>query len=203
MSLSFEEFALELPKWHERYRLDKYYSGALKLESSIKDKTRLVGHLDVEDLVDIARWGGNQRGIAQRMKAQNSELHVRDVTAEAIQNLHNPETALRTLLDGISQWGLTYASKTLRFIRPEDFGALDTVIRRCVGKNLLGRINDGHLNSMINGYGCFLELCKGIQNRVLLGNPYRPGGTWYIADIEVCIFQFGRAGGTIHEIGDR
>lgn len=115
-------------------------------------------------------------------------------TKNAISHLNNPVAALDELLSGIKQRGLSYASKTLRFIDPAKYPALDDKIRKNA-QSLLPKIYDGHLNSMLNGYQNFPVICQQIQNYVTAPTPR--SNKWFIADIEMGLFQFVWNGGTL------
>lgn len=184
-----QEFVLALSDWYNLYTQGKYYQGAMELEEILGKKAASNGWFEREDLYKIACWGGNQHGVGSGMRKCNSDSKVRNATSDAIRNLSDPECAFRALRTGIKSWGLSYASKTLRFICPQRYGALDSLIRHSL-IGVLPRINNGHLNSEIRGYVRFLEFCEELKSHKLPKNPNRPNGEWYIADIEVALFQF-------------
>ncbi len=168
----------------------------MHLERRLGSKARDRGRLELDDLVEIANWGGKQHGIHRRVQRENTCAEVRTRTAEAIERLDDPAAALESLLK-IKQWGLTYASKTLRFICPSDYGALDSKIREAIDRTLLPRIYDGHTSSMVNGCVRFLALCNQMRARLKERGP-REGGVWFVADVEMALFQFASEGGMLH-----
>lgn len=186
-------FAQELLNWYQKYewRGDTFENGfpwIRSLERSLSQKARKCGYLDMEDLIAIAEWGGNQRGLIQRLRRNNQPAGIHCATRRAISNISDPEEALRELLS-IKQWGLTYASKTLRFVCPEHYPALDRRLRKGLGCSL-PPIWDGHINSMVEGYVSFLKTCRGIQAATKTENPLRTDKSWFIADIEMALFAY-------------
>ncbi len=160
-------------------------------------KAKNVKHLEVKDLQSIAEWGGPERGRPERIEAENNPNSVRTATKKAIEQVHSPEKSLRELL-GLKQWGLTYASKTLRFIEPLEHGALDSWIRLSLTP-ILWDIKDGKNNSMIRGYSKFLAVCKEIQHTANKETNPRGIGPWWIADIGDALFEFARANNSLTE----
>lgn len=194
-ALTLVEFSSQALKWYEQYTQSSYFVTYVKLEQRLSQKAMDKGYLEVVDLADIADWGGNQRGIKQRVQRGNSGDQVKQATTEAIRKLDSPSNALRAVLS-INQWGLTYASKTLRFVCPRDYPALDQKLRKAINKTLLPTIYDGNINSMVRGYLRFLELCRKIKHQVSVPGP-RSAGEWFIADIEMAVFQFVWDGGRL------
>ena len=195
MSTAFTEFAKELHSWYWKYPQSDYFKGSLHIEGRLGSKARDRGHLELDDLVEIANWGGRQHGIHKRVQRENTCAEVRTRTAKAVDRLDDPAAALESLLE-IREWGLTYASKTLRFMCPSNYGALDSVIREAIDPKLLPRIYDGHTSSMVNGYERFLALCIQLRTQIKERGP-REGGVWFVADIEMALFQFVSEGGML------
>ena len=188
MQKSLAEFALVVPKWYKAMILNEYGKDYVKLTKRLSSKAMRKGHLDIEDLIDIADWGGNQYGIKQRLQRHNTPQEVRQATAKAIQHLHEPDSAIRAIME-LNHWGLTYGSKTLTFMSPTNHAMLDRVVRNTLQN--LSPIYDGNQNSMANGYVAFLKICSSLQPR--------DGSTpWNLADIGQAVFQFGRCRGVIH-----
>jgi hypothetical protein len=98
--------------------------------------------------------------------------------------------------------GLSYASKLLRFLRPETYGALDSQIRRAFAADpelahLTAGIYDGQTRSMIDGYVRFTEYLNETRSRLAQGGIRRPDcalpaspetAGWRAADIEMALF---------------
>ena len=188
LSLTIEQFADELPDYYQRYTQSQYYKPYINLESKLSQKAINMGYLELADLADIAEWGGNQHAIKKRLQTHNSAEEVIFSTKKAIQQMENPAIALRELLVGINHWGLSYASKTLRFINPQSYPALDQKLRNNIDRSLLPRIYDGHIDSMVRGYLIFLGICQEIRSHVTASAPR--SNRWFIADIEMGLFQF-------------
>jgi thermostable 8-oxoguanine DNA glycosylase len=188
IALTIEQFADELPDYYQRYTQSQYYETYINLETRLSQKAKNIGYLELVDLVDIAEWGGNQHAIKKRLQAHNSPEEVKFSIKKAIQQVENPAIALRELLVGINHWGLSYASKTLRFINPQSYAALDQKLRNNIDRSLLPRIYDGHIDSMVKGYLSFLDICQEIRSHATAPAPR--SNRWFIADIEMGLFQF-------------
>lgn len=205
--MNIASFATDLPHWYRKHCWEgRYHSKRgyppdchanafpwmTVLENRLSLKASKGQGLDVDDLVEIAEWGGGQHGLAAQLRRHNTEEGIREATAHASAHLDNPAEALRDLREGISHWGLTYASKTLMFMRPEHHAALDARLRRGLG-SLLPRIYEGpapyQINSQIEGYLAFLKICRDLQHRVQSPGP-RNNGEWFLVDVETALFAF-------------
>ncbi len=182
------EFAKHVPEWYEKYTQSEYFQQYTKLERELSQKAISTGYLEKVDLAHIADWGGNQRGVKQRMLRTNTEKWVREASSQAISMLGSPADALKAILS-IKQWGLSYGSKTLRCICPQNYVALDQKLRKAISKDVLPAIYDGNVGSMVQGYLKFLNICRNIGQQVHTPGP-RPGKVWFLADIEMALFQF-------------
>ena len=49
----------------------------------------------------------------------------------------------------------------------------------------------------MNGYVRFLALCNQMRTQVKERGP-REGGVWFVADVEMALFQFASEGGMLH-----
>jgi len=178
------EFAYHLSEWYEKYTKSKsfHFPTWVTLEKRLTRKATKVGYLNLSDLVEIAKWGGNQYNRAGRVGRENTEEEVIAKTKDAIRNLNDPRIALKALLD-INQWGLTYASKTLRAILPQNYVALDNLLLQNVSQRYLSRKNVYEL------YIQFLQLCGQIRDSVSVDGP-REDMSWFLADVEMALFQF-------------
>ncbi|MDP2729958.1 MAG: hypothetical protein Q8O55_05700 [Dehalococcoidales bacterium] len=186
--LTINGFAKELPGWYRKYAGSRYFLGYEELESNLSQKAISQGCLEMDDLAKIAEWGGNQHGVKQRMMAANTEAIIREATQQAILNLADPVKALESLYP-IREWGLTYSSKTLRFIRPQDYPALDSVLKGAVTKS----------------YTELISKCRRLQELTSVRGP-RADSSWWIADVEMALFWFcfpynrGGGGGRLIEL---
>lgn len=180
MILTPDQFAQQLPYWHHIWTT--HNSLYFPVEQLLSEKARIVGYLDIADLVAITHVLGNPYNIRGRVQQANSESEVRDKTRQAILNLADPAAALTHIL-GIRQWGRAYASKTLSCICPRDYAALDSKVLQGVDSIYISARNE------VERYVEFLEFCKAIRQMVTVSGP-RDKGEWYIADVEVAFFQF-------------
>ena len=183
------EFAYRLPKYYEEYTKSKYFPAWVTLEKRLTKKAAEAGYISLSDLVEIARWGGNQYNRAGKVWRENTEEEVIAKTRHAVRNLDNPRIALEALLK-IKQWGLTYASKTLRAISPQNYAALDSLLGKHIDECYLSETNVYEL------YVQFLRLCDQIRDDVSAGGP-RKDMSWFLADVEMALFQFVWDGGEI------
>jgi len=195
MTVSSDDFARVLPTWYERYKLSHYFDGYRDLLVSLPLKAARCGCLDIEDLCLIADWGGNQHGVKQQLVRNNSPSYAQAKTGEAFRFIQNPARALEAVL-GLKNWGLTYGSKTLMFMKPSEYGALDGARMRPALNQVLPPIRDGDRNSMVRGYVEFLNFCRRLRSTIEELSP-RQLDKWLLADIQSAVFQFTFEGGVI------
>lgn len=188
MTMTIAQFAGALPLWYAKYG---HWNPNLRkltahLECSISSKAVNVGYLDMSDLLAIADWGGNQYNIKAKIQAQNTNASIQSMTRQAIQDLNtsNWRSALQSL-KRVHWWGLTYSTKTLRFIRPQDHPAFDSLLRSGI-KALSLKGTDA-------SYGRFIDLCTHIRRQAPSPGP-RSDGSWWLADVEMALFAFVRNG---------
>ncbi len=145
-----------------------------------------LGYLDISDLVDIADWGGNQHNIKFKIQAQNTNEHVQNMTKQALHYLNKGKWAdALQELKKIHSWGFAYSTKTLRLICPQDYPALDSIVRSHIKVLNLKRNNAS--------YTQFLELCDQIRKGSSTPGP-RSSGLWWLADVDMALFTFALYG---------
>ena len=194
--LTLDEFCSDLPDWYDASTRNEYWAGWTELLARLPVKADELGYFDVRDLCDIADWGGNQHGVKQRMRSRNTPDQVKRATSLAIRQLDDPAGAMRAIV-GVKHWGVAYASKTLTFMRPSDYGILDRWIRRAL-VHVIPRITDGNASSVVKGYVSYLDRCRTLQRNVLAPPPVATtNGQWRIADIGQGLFEFARSGGLL------
>lgn len=132
-------------------------------------------------LRQVCRWGGYY-GIAVRVAASNPDDDIRNAFSCAHEKLErdDPVAALRAInrLRGLGR--PAFASKFLRFMRPQSAAILDSVISRATGF----RLN-------VQGYANLLQACHGAAAHLAgvgVLCPIRPNGQWYVADIEAALY---------------
>ncbi|WEE75756.1 hypothetical protein LZ683_16490 [Comamonas testosteroni] len=151
---------------------------------------------------EMMHWGGTQGRSLQRLRDGLGEFHLQPALQTAIKHLDEPARAIESALQ-IPGFGLTYASKLLRFLDPDRYGALDSRIRAALHANapaVLPVILDSHPASMVKGYVAFTTYlttlkaaltAKGIE-RPTCALPKSASGTtdWRAADIEMALFSW-------------
>ena len=194
MKKTLTEFGSVLPEWYARSTQNEYYVGWIELLDQLPLKAERYGYFDMDDLSVIADWGGNIRGVKQRLQSNNTPDQVKKQTSEAISHLDNPRRAIGAIID-LKQWGLSYGSKTLTFMNPTNYAILDSWIRKSL-EQVLPPIRDGDRNSMIRGYEAYLNVCSDLQRDVSV--PFfNTQDQWRIADIGQALFEFARSGGVL------
>jgi hypothetical protein len=78
-------------------------------------------------LQEMIEWGGSQNGILQKFNDRCGEVNLFEALREEVNNLSEPSEAISSALK-LPGLGLAYASKLLRFMNPEIYGALDANI---------------------------------------------------------------------------
>ena len=189
-----DQFIEQVPYWHGLWA--ETNASYFSLEERLTKKATSRGYLEISDLVEITYVLGNPHNVRGRMQRANAPADVVEKTRNAMRNLDNPVEALKCICS-IKYWGLTYGSKTLRCMCPREYGALDSVINDGVDPRYLPSRNS------YEGYADFIHLCKQITDRVVGSNTSRADGLWFIADIEVALFQFlwGRTNRLLYQAG--
>ncbi len=206
MYMTLDQFGPEVPKWYEKYQNKcGYYPGYCCLLERLPKKAKRLGHLELEDLQDIADWGGNQHNVRKNLTEGNKPSDVRKRTGEAILCFDDPRRAILavTRLHG---WNLTYGSKTLMFMNPWKYVALDSHIREGL-QPYFSNIGIGQYSAPGIAYPAFLAICRDLQCKVNTpvpdpgpaypNYPPNPNGPWLLADIQQAIFEFARDGNCI------
>lgn len=145
---------------------------------------------------EMIEWGGSQSGVLQKFNDRSGEVNLLELVQKIIANLDSPKRAITNSLS-MPGLGLTYASKLLRFMKPGKYGALDSRIRGALlRRNLLRKIYDGNLNSMVNGYLEFLELLNNLKSQLEDQRVKKPDcslsntGLWRPSEIEMALFRW-------------
>ncbi len=194
--LTLDEFCTAFPEWYKVSTRNEYWVGWNELLARLPGKAETLGYFDVQDLCDIADWGGNQHGIKQSMQSHNTPDQIKRATSLAIKQLDDPAGAMWAIAS-VNHWGVAYGSKTLTFMRPSDYAILDTWIRGAL-KRVIPRIRDGDANSVMRGYVSYLNCCRELQCNAVAPPPVATtNGQWRIADIGQALFEFARSGGVL------
>lgn len=132
----------------------------------------------------VCRWGGYP-GIAGRILKQNRIVNIRThfISASNIlsSSIPNVQGALQAI-NHIRQLGSTsFATKHLRFLRPDVCPVLDSIISKKLGYSLSP-----------NGYKQFSDDCTRIAKALqvyAVSNPMnRNNDRWFAADVEMALF---------------
>jgi hypothetical protein len=151
----------------------------------------------------MIQWGGSQNGVLEKIHDGAHSVCFSQIIRATIEALPSPAAAIAAALE-IPGLGLTYGSKLLRFLDPENYGALDSRIRNALIANhqwvdASGRavaIFDGNMNSMVQGYCLYLDELRQLRARLSAANvPCPPSslnqtGQWRLADVELALFQY-------------
>jgi hypothetical protein len=154
-------------------------------------------------LREMAQWGQGkrQKTILQRFDDAVGEYCVKDVLSEVIANLEAPARAIQSAMK-IEGFGLTYASKLLRFLKPELYGALDSRIGDMLTK-IPSELPSNCLSDFLRRTGRagftksgaerryleFWELIDSLKRELTTVDvPCPRGGPWRAADVEMALF---------------
>ncbi|MBM4230906.1 MAG: hypothetical protein FJ184_09180 [Gammaproteobacteria bacterium] len=165
-------------------------------ENNVNGKTSAT-HL----IKEMIQWGGSQNGTLQKFEEGVEQVNLMELIRSTIEKLGDPRQAISMALE-FPGMGLTYASKLLRFLDPENYGALDSRIRKALKtRNILDGviIRDSSKKSMIDGYLVFLEFLSDVGehlDKVPIDRPScnlkrgKNSTGWRAADIEMALFEW-------------
>lgn len=192
MKLTLKEFVGQLAYWYKKYTESPHFTQYRNLEAGLSQKASDLGYLEKGDLLWIAIWGSDEKRhqLGTLIYNNNTSESVVAHTRQAVQSLSSPKDALESLML-IKYVGPAYGSKTLRCIYPQEYGAFDIHVRKACAC-FLPTMEDRETE--ITGYLRFLDICRSLRNQVTVPGP-RPRGLWYVADVEMVIFQFAYEGG--------
>lgn len=150
-------------------------------------------------LKEMIQWGGGQNGTLQKFEDGIGNCNLYELMLNTVSNLETPDKAIAAALK-FPGMGLTYASKLLRFLDPEHYGALDSRIRNEFNVKMPGKlpkIYDSNYKSMVSGYVAFIGYLDDIKARLDAEKIFRPrcdlpvgvgSSQWRSADIEMALF---------------
>jgi hypothetical protein len=197
--------------WNKKHKLfgypaDKYddFLWILSLENRfqwLKSNCVTGKTASVYLLKEMIQWGGSQNGALQKFEDGSGEVNLHELMKNTISGLNDPGTAIAAALK-FPGMGLTYASKMLRFLEPEKYGALDNRLREAFVKRaprVLPNISDSSDPSMATGYVAFTKYVDDYKSQLDAARIMRPKcklpvglGTseWRSADIEMALFSW-------------
>jgi len=171
---------------------------------SLEDRGARVGVLldqgitPTDYLREILAWGAGSNDPSMKFEAGLGSVALIEILRQVVASLEDPREALRAALR-IPGFGLTYASKLLRFLKPEIHASLDSRIRQALQQNdLLPNIHE-YDSSRIDGYVAFQALCTDLCAQLETAGIKRPScallpGTtstgWRVADVEMALFAW-------------
>jgi len=180
MILTPGEFSKQISKWYEIWRNSN--PNYFPLEARLTQKAHTVGYLEMDDLIAITRVLGNSYNRRGKVRRSNTNEDIKEKTGAAIRNLANPANAFLNVRC-IREWGLTYATKTLRCVCPRNYSALDSKLHKGIDRKYFPSRDE------TKRYLEFLSFCEQIRKMVTEPGP-REGGEWFIGDVEIALFQF-------------
>ena len=200
-------FADVVPKYYAKYQNGDYYQGYCQLMNCLPRKARGLQGLDKKDVLDIFDWG---RGRQYKGRFENHKDNtipiVQTRIREAYKQRNKPERAYRSVTD-LRGLGLTYGSKILMFMDPENYVALDGWHMGPMLGALIGVARSDSKRSQVQAYTKFLDVCRDIQRQAIAPVPCHPvaypnfpkdhKGRWLLSDIQQAIFQFIKEGNSI------
>ncbi|MBM5459011.1 hypothetical protein H8F21_15695 [Pseudomonas sp. P66] len=148
---------------------------------------------------EILSWGAGKNDPSMKFEAGLGNVALIEIIRQVIAVIDDPRQAISTALQ-IPGFGLTYASKLLRFLRPETHASLDRRIRVSMLKaGLLSKIHDSYASSMVDGYVEFQSFCARLCAQLEAEGIQRPGcmlelgpepAGWRVADVEMALFAW-------------
>lgn len=148
---------------------------------------------------ELLAWGAGKNDPRMRFEVGLGNVSLLGAFEPVVANIADPKAAITAALQ-IPGCGLTYASKLLRFLRPDMHASLDGRIREAMLKTgLLGKIYDSNENSMVKGYVAFQGLCADLVAQLDAAKIARPACNlpaaatatgWRVADVEMALFAW-------------
>jgi hypothetical protein len=123
--------------------------------------------------IEVIKWGKGHR-LLTRFQRENSPERISATLIEALAAADNGRVSLGVeIVRGLSRLGQSFASKLLRFLRPDDAVILDDRIRGDLG-----------YRETQEGYDQFLADCH-----TILGDAQRAMPALRVCDVEAAIFS--------------
>ena len=160
----------DFPSLYKSYawEWDKHSDGfpdIYRLESLLKGHLDNDGTIQLDDIYKVARWGGMGSGRARGISIEYEpvfkilNMKLSKIRGHGDDLVWGPEDIALLLRESTKGLGPTFASKVLRFVLPEHYGAVDT---RCVG-----------------AFGNWTELRLNQEGSAIAENGWPEGyGTW-------------------------
>ncbi|MFL9954409.1 hypothetical protein PQR21_23740 [Paraburkholderia nemoris] len=198
----------EIPELYKRYRwcnrhglwgygADKFphFEWINSLERRFSRIERAPSEAPIYLFREMIHWGGSQNGVLENFELQLGTYNFANSLEKVRSALDDPETAIAAALD-IPGIGLSYASKLLRFLKPEIYGVLDRKILDFLKRSQtpFRKVRPSSKSSMVQGYAEFLELLSQLKTELEASQIWRPNESddrlaWRAADVEMALFQ--------------
>jgi hypothetical protein len=160
------------------------------IEKSVKKKT-----VSIYLIKEMIEWGGSQNGVLQKFNDRSGEINLFKLITSVVDKIENPKKAIESAI-AIPGLGLTYASKLLRFLKPDLYGALDTRIGGALNKEGNLEYNTNSQIKRVESYCQFLTYL-GEKKKELKQNEIKKPEcslskkqSWRISDIEMALFRW-------------
>lgn len=145
---------------------------------------------DIAKFVKAVCGWGRYAGIGGRVLKSNSPQSIAAALRNAVRHLNCTPPAFAAALDEINKIKClgtpSFASKHLRFLRPDLCPVFDSILREALPYSFNSK-----------GYAMFAQDCVAIAETLRakkIANPQeRPQGLWFAADVEAAIFASVRA----------
>lgn len=137
---------------------------------------------------EMIKWGGSKkRDISPKFDDYLGSYCLADKLSNIINSLDNVASAFNAAYE-IPGLGPTYATKLLRFLAPQQFGALDEQIRKAIENILVKEItkNGGSKSNKTDEYVAYINLLRDHQKS--LWNEYEINMA--VSEVEMAIFQW-------------
>lgn len=177
-----------------------------------------VGGITADDVTEVAKWGGLNK--INQIQCMGLVLKPNTICSQGgspypqlKDNITSPLESLRKgIIKGI---GPTYLSKVLRFICPQEYGAIDTRCVRVFGNGDEDSKCHSWLNLYVrnygrwfipeaqenwpNGYGRWIDILRFFAHRIPQDCPHpapfvnqglRSKNIWTCADVEMALFVY-------------
>jgi hypothetical protein len=148
---------------------------------------------------EMIQWGNSlKRSTLSKFEDGLGDVNLRNCLNDVIINLANTCAAIAAARR-IPGLGPTYSSKLLRFLDPDNYGALDSQIMKALGR---WGIDNGISNYQnVQGYCNYLSFLRALQTSLHVEEIVKPecglsgGPRWRLADIEMALFSMATGAG--------
>ena len=175
------------------------------LEKQLTNQVKVGGVAEI-DINTVVQWGNPRPFVKPTIIVINSDiLPLLNYTLPDWNESYSEAKLVYKLESSVYNLGPTYASKVLRFARPEHFGAIDRWCVNMFGKNGLQWIDLSVKGKAIAGdgwpcgYGVWINILRYFAHKLPSNCPHPPDfisdglrdeGDWTCADVEMALFSY-------------